>query len=127
MTEKYVKISKIIIAELLDKNKDDITIFDISTVAMAVVERVSGEKKMTSEEKKKLAKELLVVVVDVLVELGKISPENALEYKHTLEKRAALIDQFIDIAAYIGNHPTVISAKNWVIKKSSEKCGCVIF
>lgn len=120
MTSKYADLAKLIIGRVLHKDKADVTFFDVITIAMGIVEHVESDKKLSGEEKKELAKSIIPIVLDVLVELKKISVERAANLKKELLDKVDLLEQFIDTAALLTNDPELINAGKWLLKEGEE-------
>ena len=124
---KYVEIIKKLAEAIFDpKIQRNITFFEIATLTMSVVEELmKNNVKLTSEEKKELAVELLPTAVDVLVDLNKLSKIRGEEIKEEMIEHELLIRSFIDAAAFIANNPHIINAGKWVIEESKsalKKC-----
>ena len=107
--------------------KHDYAFFDIITIAMSVVEHIRQEKILTSQEKKELAKDLLPVILDFLVESGKIAEGKAEDLKSDYQEKIAYVEEFIDTAAIITNDPNMINAGKWLLKQGKNYgCHCTI-
>lgn len=130
----YHSIVKSISSRVLKSKKGQATLSEVIAITMAVVEHVSGDKKLKSTEKKELALSLIVVIIDILVDLGKITREEGENLKGVADQSAKFIDEFIDSVSLLTNNPDLINAGKWVLKEgvalaeavSKEECKCII-
>lgn len=118
--KEYIELARVVISRVLGKDKSDVTFFDIITIAMGIVEHVNGSKKLSGKEKKDLAKSIVPFVIDILVDLNKISKEKAKNLKKEVIEKEELLEQFIDTAAFITNDPELINAGKWILKEGQE-------
>lgn len=117
---KYVELAKVVVARVLKKDKADVTLFDVMTIAMAIVEHIKGDQKLSGQEKKELAKSLVPLVLNILVDLGKLSSDQRDDLKRDILNKVDLLEQFIDTAALLTNDPELINAGKWILKEGEE-------
>lgn len=117
---KYTDLVKTVISRVLKKDKADVTFFDVVTIAMSVVEHIKQGRKLSGREKKDLAKSLLPFVVDVLIQVGRVNSLQSLNLKSDFLIKDVLIDQFIDMAAFLTNNPDLINAGKWILSENQE-------
>lgn len=90
-------------------------LFDIITVSMSLVEQIK-DKTLAGEDKKDMAKDFLVPVIDFLVSINKLSLVEGEAIKTNLKQQSDTIDLFIDTAAYLTNNPDLINMPKHVTK-----------
>jgi len=117
---KYTDLVKTVISHVLKKDKAEVTFFDVVTIAMSVVEHIKHGRKLSGQEKKDLAKSLLPFVVDVLTQVGKVKASQSQDLMRDFLIKDVLIEQFIDMAAFLTNNPDLINAGKWVLSENQE-------
>lgn len=115
-SDKYKSLAKKLVLSLIPE-ESQLTIFSIINISMGVVEALR-KKEITSDEKKQLALSLLPLIIDVIVDLDRLSHDQGEELKQKIKENKEYIEDFIDAAAWISNHPEVINAGKWVLKES---------
>jgi len=117
---KYTELAKVVISRVLKKDKEGVTFFDIVTIAMGIVEHIKSEKKLSGQEKKNIAKSIIPVIIDILVELGKIKSDQSENLKKDIAEKTEIIEQFIDTASFLTNNPELINSGKWILKEGQE-------
>ena len=120
--QKYVDLSRKVINKIVSGNADSLTIFDITTIAMGVVEEIKDEDQLTGQQKKALCLQILTIVIDTLVTLKKINNEKGEEFKKAINDNYDLIMQFIDIAAFLTKNPQIINAGKFIVEGTKNIC-----
>ena len=125
---KYTQFTKVAITRILKKDKADVSFFDVVTIAMSIVERIKNEDSsiVTGQDKKNLAKSIIPIVLNVLVELGKISIERAKSLSQEYLDKADFLEEFIDTAALLTNNPDLINAGKWISQEIASGCKCTL-
>lgn len=121
--QKYIDLSKDVINKFVTGKNNALTIFDITTIAMGVVEKIKDDKHLSGGQKKSLALEILTIVIDTLVSLKNIDSDKGDELKKAVQDNITLIMQFIDIAAFLTKNPQIINAGKFVVDQSRKVCG----
>lgn len=105
--------------------KHDTDLLNIVTLVMIVVEQASSKHSLNASEKLDIAKQMIPILIDELIRFGIITQVMCDDIKKEINSNSKLIDNFINIAAYLTNHPDLINPGKWgQIIKESKWCGC---
>ena len=105
--------SKKVLADVATKmfKYKGVNLFTLLTFVMSAVEIIASQAYIDGEDKLSLAKNLIVIAIDILVEKKILQEEQSKELKTTVAISAVLIDQFIEVGIYISNNPNIINDK----------------
>jgi hypothetical protein len=128
--QDYVQLVTAIATEFLDKDGKISSFFQIITITMGVVEHLKLKTRMTGREKKDTVFKILPDLVDILVSLGYLSLEQANKTKEAIKEQVQMLDDFIENAVFLSNHPDLINAGKFILKQAETGAGlcggCVI-